>query len=132
MNPDVGKIPVDDKEPLARYIHHKSHVRADGTVKQDPFIPYKHVELSLTRHVELSEREIWEIGGRVSLERSESLHGRADVEAVIYRSQKLRVIPDSIPDNPNHTLALDWPAEKQLQKEKALVIAQAAKFVLCP
>ena len=53
MTTATMELPND--EWLARFILRKEHVRADGTVKPDPFIPYKHIELSVTRHLGLSE-----------------------------------------------------------------------------
>ena len=51
MIPGIGELPVVENEWLARYILRKEHVRADGTVKPDPFMPYRRVELSVTRHL---------------------------------------------------------------------------------
>ena len=57
---------VKSDEWLARYILRKEHVRADGSLKPDPFIPYRHVELSVTRHLLWSEEKIWAAGKRVA------------------------------------------------------------------
>ena len=46
MTPEAGVIPVKDEEFLARYIIQSNHVRADGTIKADPFFPYSRVEQS--------------------------------------------------------------------------------------
>ena len=62
----AGQMPVGDEEWLARFILRKEHVRPDGTVKPDPFIPYKHVELSVTRHLGLNEARIWAAGELVA------------------------------------------------------------------
>ena len=62
MIPDIGERPVTADEWLARYILRHEHVRADGTLKPDPFMPYKWVELSVTRHLGLEETEIWQAG----------------------------------------------------------------------
>lgn len=93
MIPNIGKTPVTEDEWLARYIVHKDHVRADGTVRQDPFIPYSRVELSVTRHLGLSENEIWAAGELVAQEIGKPLHGRADTQARIYVWSRLRVVP---------------------------------------
>ncbi len=58
MIPGIGERPVADAKWLARYILQPEHVRADDTLRPDPFIPYKRVELSTTRHLGLDEREI--------------------------------------------------------------------------
>lgn len=64
MIPDIGERPVMEDEWLARYILRREHVRVDGTLKPDPFMPYKWVELSVTRHLGLEEPEIWQAGRR--------------------------------------------------------------------
>lgn len=90
MNPSVAEQPVTEAEWLARYIVRKQHVRRDGTVKLDPFIPFKYVELSVTRHLELSEERIWDIGDRVASQTNTQLQGRADAQASSYIRQRLR------------------------------------------
>ena len=57
---------VSDEEWLARYILRKDHVRQDGTVKPDPFIPHPHADLSVTRHLGLDEQELWNAGTKVA------------------------------------------------------------------
>ncbi|MDP1592204.1 MAG: hypothetical protein Q8M07_30870 [Prosthecobacter sp.] len=66
----------------------REHVRADGTLKPDPFMPYKWVELSVTRHLGLEESEIWQAGQIVADETGNTLQGRADVQAQVYVRHK--------------------------------------------
>lgn len=79
---------VHNNEILARFILSKSWVRADKTVKPDAFIPYPYPDLSVTRHTNLSESEIWQLGTEVAKKRNEkdireiALLGRADLEPV--------------------------------------------------
>jgi hypothetical protein len=128
MIPNIGEMPVTDDEWLARYIVHKDHVRADGTVKQDPFIPYSKVELSVTRHRGLNEVGLWAAGELVAQELSKSLRGRADTQARVHVRSRLRVVPKPLPKNANHADVVDWPADKPAQKEIALLIAKEASF----
>ncbi len=55
--------PVASDEQLARFIYSSRHIRnSDNTVKADAFIPHPHTELSITRHLEATEEEIWSEG----------------------------------------------------------------------
>jgi hypothetical protein len=128
MIPGIGERPVDADEWLARFILRREHVRSDGSVKPDPFMPYKWVELSLTRHLGLDETELWATGENVAHETSTQLQGRADVQTLVFTRHHLRVLPRPVPTNINHADAVDWPADKAAQKELALLIAREASF----
>jgi len=128
----IGTKPVADEEMLARFILRREHVRADGTVKPDPFMPFKWVELSVTRHLGLDEQEIWDAGRGVAEETKTMLYGRADLEATSFIRQRLRVLPRPLPQNPNHADVVDWPADKAAQKEIALLVAREAIFRSTP
>jgi hypothetical protein len=132
MNPSVVEQPVAEGEWLARYIVRKQHVRQDGTVKPDPFIPFKHVELSVTRHLALTEQQIWDIGDRVASQTHTQLQGRADVQASAYIRQRLRVVAAPEEHNPNHANVVDWPSDKQAQKEIALEIVKHVRYKAKP
>ncbi len=125
MNGAEGN-PVADDECLARYIIRPDHVRKDGTVKPEPFVPFKHTELSVTRHLALSESELWEIGSEVAGQRGTSLVARADVQTMVFVQQKLRAVSAPVEGNPNHANVIDWPPDKQAQKAIALEIALRA------
>lgn len=128
MIAEIATRPVAGEERLARFVLRREHVRADGTVKPDPFMPYKWVELSVTRHLGLDEQQIWDAGRGVAEETKTTLYGRADVEAATFIRQRLRVLPRPLPQNPNHAEVVDWPADKAAQKEIALLIAREASF----
>ncbi|MGQ0556721.1 MAG: hypothetical protein ACT4PN_12345 [Nitrospiraceae bacterium] len=132
MNPSVVEQPVAEAEWLARYIVRKQHVRRDGTVKPDPFIPFKYVELSVMRHLELSEQRIWDIGDRVASQTNTQLQGRADAQASAYIRQRLRVVAAPVEHNPNHANVVDWPFDKQAQKEIALEIVKHVRYKAKP
>ena len=119
---------VTEDEWLARYILRREHVRADGTVKPDPFIPYRHVELSVTRHKGLEEFAIWAIGECVARKRQTALLGRADTQARVFIRQRLTVKPDPQIDDPNHANVVGWPADKQAQKEIAIEIVKQVGY----
>ena len=126
---DPNNVPdVDDHEILARFILQSSHVRADLTLRADSFIPHPHDDLSVTRHRDASEPEIWSVGKQVAHQCSKTLHGRADVTTSSFRMRSLLVLPDPLPENPNHANIRRWPIGKPLQKVLALEIAATAEF----
>lgn len=120
-------------ELLARFVVFRGHVRADGTVKSDAFLPPSDLQLSVTRHRGLSEDQLWDRGQQVAkaraVERSASLIGRADLTAELTSIQGLRVDPAPLPDDLNHANIVGWPAEKPAQKNVAQRLAAGAKFV---
>lgn len=112
---------VADEECLARFILFSKWVRnSDQTVKPDAFIPYPYPDLSVTRHINLSEEALWKMGQDVADARPAKLYGRADIYASTARRQHLRIDPAPAPNNPNHANIDDWPADKPAQK----IIAQ--------
>jgi hypothetical protein len=118
---------------LARFITSSGWFRpSDQTVKQDAFIPYPTVELSVTKHGLLSEDGIWEAGKRVALARPAKLYGRADIFESEAEKNGLGVVDDPTAENPNHALITGWPAEKPAQKAKAQLLAKAARFLPLP
>lgn len=127
---DPAQIPeVSPDEVLARYVLHSSHMRADRTVKADAFMPYALVEMSVTRHLQASEAELWQVGAEVAAARQRTLHGRADIAAQTCLRQKLSVVASAVEGNPNHANVANWPADKPGQKIIALEIAATATFV---
>jgi hypothetical protein len=82
--------PVSSQEIVARFILASSHIRkSNHTVKPDAFIPFSRVELSVTRHRESSEAELWQEGVRIASIRETTLHGRADVAAQVFVDERL-------------------------------------------
>jgi hypothetical protein len=123
--------PVAPDELLARYIFFRGWIRSSNqTVKPDAFIP-SNTELSVTRHLNLTEEKIWKIGRRIAggMSTPRLLHGRADVETCHVIAQGLDVVSQPVLDNPNHANIVNWPAEKNARKMCALEIATAARFV---
>ena len=125
--------PVSSEELLARFIVFSKHIRSSNmTVKPDAFIPHPHIELSVTRHRDATEDELWQEGERVAALRSATLYGKADVTAGAFEDEDLSVVAKPIAPNPNHADVIDWPADKPAQKMKALEIANKAVFVPRP
>jgi len=127
---DASGVPsVTNEEWLARFITSSSWIRKTGqTVKQDAFIPHPYPDLSVTRHRDLSEEEIWRIGKQVAEARPATLHGRADITAGDVRRNKLDVEPLPVPENLNHASIIGWPRDKPAQKSFAQELAAVAHF----
>jgi len=125
--------PITSDEWLARFIHYQRYIRQDRTVRADAFIPHPYHDLSVTRHLQLSDTELWRIGDEVARQIDRSLHGRADVQVFVLQRQGLQVLPEPVfPQNPNHANVSGWPAEKSAQKIIAQQVAAAASKVLPP
>lgn len=120
--------PILDAEQLARFVLYKSHVRIDGTLKQDAFIPHPYTDLSTTRHDLLGERKIWIRGNNVARQQKLPLIGRGDVCASVYRSRELQIVRDPIDCNPQHVNIGPWPSDKPAQKNRAQLIAKDSVF----
>lgn len=120
---------VDSEEWLSRYIFTRSHIRQDNTLKADPFIPHPYLDLSITRHLGLDDKQLWAIGEDIAKLREKPLLGRADNQAALYLDRTLKVDSDPVPGNPNHAVVTGWPADKPSQKIIALEIAAGSRFV---
>lgn len=121
---------VADDEQLARFILFSNWIRiVDQTVKPDAFIPHPHPDLSVTRHKNLSEQELWQIGQGIAATRPATLYGRADIRATVIRQQALEIAPKPVANNPNHANVIGWPADKPAQKSIAQELAAKAHFV---
>jgi hypothetical protein len=129
-------------EILARFVFLDGWIRADGTVKQNAFIPRPspHLDLSVVRHTGLESSELWKIGEDIVNSRAPSpqpimLRGRADVRAgavlAISDPKSLRLCPTPPPPI-NHVDILGWPEEKSAQKIIAAQIAAVSKYISKP
>ena len=126
-------MPVDDREKLARFVVVESYIRrSKNTPRPQVFLPYKHVELSVIRHLDLSEAELWEIGQTdVADKLGKPLHGRADILASDVRAERLDVKPSEPPRN--HANIIGWPPERAAQMSYAQVLAsKAGQFIPTP
>ena len=125
---DPGNVPpVGDAELLARFSVDRGHVRADGTVKPQLFVPYKWVELSVNRHRDATDDETWTVGRQVAEDRQRSLIGRVDILTSDCRVSPLDVRPVPLEGNPNHTDIVGFPADKPDQMSLGEKLAAAAR-----
>ena len=103
---------------LARFILFSKWIRtSDRSIRPDAFIPHPWPNLSVTRHIDLSEADLWQIGQAVADLRPANLLGRADFQAGLAHTQKLRAEADPIVGNPNHAIVSGWPPDKPTQKK---------------
>jgi len=137
----LGDVPVEDGERLARMIFTNRHVRKDQSVRaeaflsvrMEAFLPYKHVTLSVIRHRDLTEPELWEIGQEIAAARNLPLIGRGDIGAHDARGQGLDVVPVEGPGIPrNHADIVGWPPDKPSQMSRAVELAAASHFTAAP
>jgi hypothetical protein len=138
LNPE-NIPPVESDEKLARYATQSGHFRSgDKTAKQDLFIPHPYRELSVTRHREANEDEIWRSGVAVAKAQGKTLYGRFDIKVSDCTQGDLIVKADPIinkegsPDNPNHANIQNWPLDKPAQKSIAQELAARAGKLLPP
>jgi hypothetical protein len=125
--------PVEDDELLARYVTQRGQFRpSDNQVKQNLFIPHPHKALSVTRHLEAIEAEIWAIGTDVSATLGRDLYGRVDIRANKCKIESLRVVEKPLINNPNHADVEGWPEAKEDQKAIALKLAASASKLISP
>ena len=125
--------PVDDSEILARFIVNSNEYRKDNdTVRPKLFMPFKWVDLSVNRHRECSEDEIWQIGVDVSKWRQCSFYGRSDIAASACRIEPLRVVERPLEGNSNHAEITDFPPKKEDQMSLAIKLAASASKRIPP
>lgn len=116
-----------DDELLSRFILYSSWIREDATVRPEAFIPYKFVDLSVTRHLGISRSIVWELGRSVAEARALTLYGSAELRAsTIKRHPILSLVPTAEPRN--HVNIVNFPADKPAQKMIALELAASAQF----
>lgn len=140
--PDIGS-----DERLSRCVVFSKYIRAakpDGSnlerVKPGAFIPHPYDDLSVNRHQNTTDTEVWDLCHLVAKLQNRPLYGRATVRGNDFQSKKLTVRPDPIrtdnpdghPPNPNHAIVVGWPAEKAAQMAIAQDIADVCEFFESP
>jgi hypothetical protein len=121
---------VQQEETLARFIMFNRYIRKEGgRVHEDAFMPPRDGALSVTRHNALLDGQLWDVGLAIGALNSQTLYGRADVTAAIYRSVKLDVKAVPVPGNDHHAEVTGWPSDKPARKRLALLVAAQAVTV---
>lgn len=127
-----GAGPVAPEELLARYVFHRSYVRHDGTIRPEAFVPHPYPDLSVTRHIGLTDDGVWDIGRTIASAMIRTLLGRADLSTDAILGSGLTVLAAPTSTNPHHANITGWPAEKSAQKIRAQRIAVAARYLADP
>ena len=133
MNDSVEATEISADELVSRFIKSRHWIRASGdTVKPDAFMPPSDLNLSVTRHIGLSEELLWKIGQEVVTKIAEkapaALIGRADLLGKTIPLQ-LKTEAAAIAGNPNHAHVVGWPSDKPSQKNIAQHLAAVASFL---
>jgi hypothetical protein len=131
MSSPEGIGPVSAEETLARFVLYNRWIRAsNNTVRPEAFMPHPYQKLSVTRHLGLSDQELWDLGRDVATSQQMPLLGRADIQVDTVLRQGLTIKPDEPPRN--HANIEGFPPEKSAQKSIAMKIAAEAGFVDIP
>ena len=125
MNTGVSLSVMDD-ETLARFVFSSHHIRQDRTVRHEAFMPRRGEGLSVVRHDNMGDTELWAIGRAMEQGRVDTLHGRTDVEAAAFVEQRLQVVAAPIELTPHHAEVRGWPDDKSARMLVAKMIAARA------
>lgn len=122
---------VSPSEWVARFIMQKSYFRSsDRTARHNAFMPNRNGETSVYRTIDLSEKEIYEIGQiYVAEPLGKRLFGHAEIVVSTILDQRLKVEPHPHP-HPRHANIVDWPEDKSKHKMIALELAAYAQLHL--
>ena len=127
----AANISLDER--VSRFVTSNHWIRpSNNTVKPDAFMPPPDLNLSVTRHIGLSEEVLWGIGqevvSQIAEKRNAALHGRADLTV---RSIALPLKAESapLPNNLNHAHITGWPTDKPSQKNLAQCLAAVADYL---
>jgi hypothetical protein len=124
----LAGVPVEASEILSHYLFRKE-MRTDDTVKPEAVMPYPHEDLSVTRHRDLSDDEVWESGKVVATKQSKTLFGRAQ-----FRKGDLPNGLSAKTSEPprNHADIAGWPSERSDQMAQAIRLAGACSGIRLP
>lgn len=114
-----------EAETLSRFLLQRNHIRADFSIKPDPFIPHPYPRLSVTRRDTLTETDLWARGSHIAKLTGKNLYGRADINPA-HIPQSLSMESTPTPENPQHVDIIGWPKDKPSQKILAIEIARIA------
>jgi hypothetical protein len=118
---------------LTRFIFDKNHFSSVALkAKPGAFLPASDLKTSALGKDMLGEGEIWKIGLLVGQDRGKAPRARADFDDRAVGEAKLTIEPDPQPNIPDHLNLCGWPAQKDEQKDVALLLCARAKVVLRP
>jgi hypothetical protein len=130
---DPANLPdVAESESVTRYLMFSKWYRADQTIKYEAFMPPDDLEFSVTRLLQATDAEVWEVGKQVAAERNRTLHGRTDVLVRVFKRQQLLMQADALPNNPNHAKVTGWSADIAQQMIIAKQLAARLRRIAAP
>jgi hypothetical protein len=136
MNQHSQSELISDDELLARFITRRDWMRHDGTLRPEAFFPPRDLQLSVTRHGNLSMEQLWQLGRDVANviaeKRSAGLFGRADLQVKTVTRLNLKTEVAPLPGNPNHAHITGWSSDKSAWKAVLLELANAAQVIRIP
>jgi hypothetical protein len=125
---------VSPSERISRFVMYRKWLDGAGRVTSAAFMPSSARTVSVYRTSKCAEKRIWLLG-LLFVERkrrdSRKILGRADVRANVALQEGLRIRPLLTP-HPRHAELIDWPEEKEAQKDKALALALASEAFTRP
>jgi hypothetical protein len=120
-------------ETLARFVYFSKYIRSsNNTIRYAAFLPSpEDNQTSVFRVSELTETEIWNIADcDVTPKQTNTLKGRADIEAEDVRNSTLLLIPKEPPYRHSHLSG--WPDDKSKHKLIAKELEKKANLHLVP
>ena len=121
---DTFQQPLQQREPLARFITDPKNIKADG-VSPRVFLPPSDQRTSVCRIIGLVESEVWKIADEwITNVSSREVVGRVLVTPMAVVEAGLGVDPDNNP--PRHASIIGWPEPKDARLSMAQRLAAKA------
>lgn len=115
-------------EILARAIVQSGHIRGNGTIKPEAFLPPPDKRFSVTRVSGLEESAILERCREIAVERHKTLYGRADIS--VNGAVRAAGLDALIAEPPtNHAIIVGWGDDKETIKRAATFLAERARLI---
>lgn len=119
-----------DTELVTVFATDKNDCRNDGTARPNPFMPSnRYGNTSCYRIKDIVTHDIWKISIEKVLKLSKNIkkiYGRFDFQAKTIYDQTLLFDPNNKPYR--HADIINWPSDKQAQKNRAQQIAAESTF----
>lgn len=123
---------VSSDELITRFVFQSNWFRkADKTITHNAFMPRPepHLDLSVTRCINISQDEIFRIGNEIAMGQGKTFYGRTNLRADDARRLSLDVESSPVPKNQNHANIVSWPRDKAHQKSIAQQLAAGRKLI---
>lgn len=118
-------------ETLTRFLSDRSHLRADGSVKHNAFLPPKTGKLSTYWISRLPDDEIWRLGREYVAPYRGPILARADINSLACYELGLGVELDGVP-HPRHANIVGWDPTTTEHRLRAVKLAAKATVQPAP